>query len=326
MAPRTLEEQLVASLRDAHAIEQQALAQLKRAPRIAGDEALAQALREHEPETERHEQLVRERLRAHDATPSTLRDLAGTLSGAGFAIFAGAQPDTPGKLATHAFAYEHLELASYDLLARLAELADDHDTAVVARRIRGEEAAMADRLEVLFQRTATASLQTAATADDPAERLTGYLAHAHAIEVQAEAMLEQAVEIGGAPALERAYAEHLEQTRGHLAALERLLEERDATPSKVKDAALKLGALNWGGFFQAQSETPAKLAAFAYAFEHLEIGAYEHLRRVAQAAGDEHVATLAGRILGEEQRAAETVHASFDAAVRASLAAVGAAS
>ena len=185
---------------------------------------------------------------------------------------------------------------------------------------------MADRVASAFDRTAAASLQTGATSDDLAERLTSYLADAHAIEEQAAKMLERAVEIGGAPELERAYAEHLEETRGHLSALERLLEERDAAPSRAKDAALKLGALNWGGFFAAQSETPAKLAAFAYAFEHLEIGAYEHLRRVARAAGDERVATVAEQILGEERHAAEVVRSHFDVAVRASLEAVGATS
>ena len=33
---------------------------------------------------------------------------------------------------------------------------------------------------------------------------------------------------------------------------------------------------------QAHPDTPGKLAAFVYAFEHLEIGGYEQLARVAQ--------------------------------------------
>ena len=68
-------------------------------------------------------------------------------------------------------------------------------------------------------------------------------------------------------------------------------------PSTLKDAALRLGALNWGGFFAAQPDTPAKLAGFAYAFEHLEIAAYELLRRVARAAGDPETSAVAERIL-----------------------------
>jgi ferritin-like metal-binding protein YciE len=323
MATRTIEEQLVASLRDAHALELMALAQLERAPRIAGEEALALALREHRPETEEHERLVRERLEAHGAEPSKLRDVAGEVGGTAFVLFAGSQPDTPGKLATHAFSFEHLELAAYELLARLADAAGDHETAVVAHRIRGEEAAMAGRVEAIFDRTVAASLAHGVRTD-PAERLKTYLVDAHALETQAVALLEKAIAIGGDPQLEQAYREHLEQTRGHRETLERLLEARGGSPSRLKDAALRASALNLGLFFQSQADTPGKLAAFAYAFEHLEIGGYEQLRRVAAAAGDAEAVAAAERILSEERLAAETIFDRFGAAVRASLEAVGA--
>jgi ferritin-like metal-binding protein YciE len=322
MATRTLEEQLITSLRDAHALEVMALEQLVRAPRIAGERALQLALRDHTLETEVHERLVRERLEAHGATPSKLRDLAGEVGGAGFVLFAEVQPDAPGKLATHAFSYEHLELAAYELLVRLAELAGDHETAVVAHRIRGEEAAMAGRLEALFERTVAASLVDGARSD-PAERLRTYLVDAHALEQQAVALLEKAIAIGGHPRLSDAYKEHLEETHGHRETLERLLEERDGSPSRLKDTALRLGALNLGVFFKSQADAPGKLAAFAYAFEHLEIGGYEQLRQVAQAAGDGEAVAAAERILAEEHDAAETLLARFDVAVDASLEAVG---
>lgn len=323
MTTRTIEEQLVASLRDAHALEQMALAQLERAPAIAGEDALALALREHAPETQVHERLVRERLEAHGAEPSKLRDRAADLAGGGFVAFAGFQPDTPGKLATHAFSYEHLELAAYELLARLADAAGDEETAIVAHRIRAEEAAMASRVEATFDRTVAASLEAGAR-DDAGARLTTYLIDAHAIESQAVKLLEKATAIGGDPALEQAYREHLAETRGHLETLEKLLEARGASPSKLKDTALKVSALNLGAFFQSQADTPGKLAAFAYAFEHLEIGGYEQLLRVAQAAGEEEVAAAAERILAQERAAAQTVFEHFDHAVRASLQAVGA--
>ena len=59
------------------------------------------------------------------------------------------------------------------------------------------------------------------------------------------------------------------------------------------------------------------------AFEHLEIGGYEQLRRVADRAGDPETAALAGRILEDERRAAERVADAFGEAVDASLEAVG---
>jgi ferritin-like metal-binding protein YciE len=321
MGTRTTEEQLIASLRDAHALEQMALAQLERAPAIAGEDALKLALRDHAVETRVHERLVRERLEAHGAKPSALRDLAGEAGGAGFVLFARAQPDTPGKLAAHAFAYEHLELAAYELLAQLAELADDHRTAVVAHRIRGEEAAMAARIAAIFDRTAAASLE-AGVHDDPAARLVTYLIDAHALEVQEETLLERAIELGGDPLLSRAYADHLDETRDHRAALEELLDGRDASRSRVKDAALAAGARNLGRFFESQADTPGKLAAFVYAFEHLEIAGYEQLRRVAEAARDDEAAAAARRILGDERAAAETLVGLFEVAVDASLDAV----
>ena len=91
------------------------------------------------------------------------------------------------------------------------------------------------------------------------------------------------------------------------------------SPSRLKDAALRLGALNWGMFFWAQPDTPAKLAGFSYAFEHLEIAAYELLRRVAQRAGDSQTESVADTILGDERAAAEKVFAAFDNALDASL-------
>ena len=63
-------EQLVKYLTDAHAIEEQALAQLRSAPEIAGDPELSRLFAEHAVETEDQERLVRSRLEAHDASPS----------------------------------------------------------------------------------------------------------------------------------------------------------------------------------------------------------------------------------------------------------------
>src|SRR5947209_14661758 len=135
MTVHTLEEQLTKYLTDAHAIEQQALPQLKLAPRLAGDPEIARSFADHLPETETHERLARDRLEARGAKPSTLKDLAGTLTGPGFAAFAAAQPDTPGKLVAHAYSYEHMEEAAYRAVAPLAYRVGDADTSATAERI-----------------------------------------------------------------------------------------------------------------------------------------------------------------------------------------------
>ena len=101
------------------------------------------------------------------------------------------------------------------------------------------------------------------------------------------------------------------------------LRSLDDDTSSLKDAAMRLGALNWGSFFQGHPDTPGKLTAFAYAFEHLEIGGYELLAGVADEAGDTQTTELARTILAQEREAARSLSAVFDAAAAASLRAVG---
>ena len=318
MSDRALDDQLVKYLADAHSIEEQALIQLRLAPKIAGDERLAAIFSEHLEETERQKRLVDERLGAHGGDPSRIKDLVMKAGGAGFALFAATQPDTPGKLTAHAYSYEHLELASYELLGRVAERAGDRETADVARRIRDEERAMGERLAASFDDAVAASLRDQQP-DDLREQLTKYLADAHAIEAQAIQLLSKGPDIVKEPELARVFSEHLEETRRQQELVAGRLEALGGSPSRIKDAAMRLGALNWGGFFAAQPDTPGKLAAFAYAFEHLEIAGYEELRRVAQRAADPETVEVADRILLEERAAAERTASLFDRALDASL-------
>jgi ferritin-like metal-binding protein YciE len=316
--PKTLDEQLTKYLADAHSIEEQALQQLRKAPDLAGDPELARVYREHLAETEDQERRVRERLEERGGEPSKAKDLIARAGGIGMLLFAQAQPDTPGKLAAHAFSYEHMELAAYDLLALVADRAGDAETAEVARSIREQERAMAERLAANFDRAVEASLRKV-DPGDLKEQLTKYLADAHAIEAQAIRLLEKGPKIAGESGLARALADHLVETRGHQARVADRLAALGSAPSRIKDAALSIGALNWGAFFAAQPDTPAKLAGFAFAFEHLEIGGYEELKRVAERASDAETVSLAETIIAEEHAAAEAIRAQFEPAVDASL-------
>jgi ferritin-like metal-binding protein YciE len=316
-------EQLTKYLTDAHSIEEQALAQLRVAPRMAGDSELAAIFRAHLVETEAHERRIRARLEAHGAAPSKVKDIVMQAGGIGFALFAKAQPDTPGKLTAHAYSYEHLELASYELLLRVAERAGDDETAAVAREIREQERAMGEHLARSFDRAAEASL-AAKGAEEVREDVVKYLADAHAIEAQAIQLLERSPKITGDPELATIYREHLDETREQQRLVGARLQALGGSPNKLKDAAMRLGALNWGVFFASHPDTPGKLAAFAYAFEHLEIGGYELLRRVATRAHDDETARLAVTIAEQERAAAARVAGSWDRAVDASLREVGA--
>jgi Uncharacterized protein conserved in bacteria len=322
MNERSIHEQIVKYLADIHSIEQQALVQMKIAPKIAGDKTLEAAFEKHIGETEDQKRRVDERLEALGGSPSKIKDVAGAATAPAFALFAKLQPDTPGKLVSHAYSYEHLELAAYELLSRVAQRADDQQTVDLAKQIAAQESEMARRLSGNWDVAVNASLREK-DPDDLGEQLNKYLSDAHAIESQAEQMLTKAADIGGDPKLSQDYDEHLEQTRHHKALIEERLEARGASSNSLKDAAMKLGALNWGVFFAAQTDTPAKLVGFAYAFEHLEIASYEQLRRVADRAGDESVAGVAQTILPEERHAAETLWDGFDRAIDASLERVG---
>ncbi len=316
--PTSIEQQLSIYLTDVHAIELQALLQVKRARKVAGDPEIEAAFGEHVRETERHRLYVEDRLKARSWAPVPQKDLTGKISGVGMALFARFQPDTPGKLVAHAYSYEHMELAAYDLLARLAERAGDGETVLTAGMIEKEERAMAQRLASSFGRAVDASLRELDT-DDVSKQLGKYLADAHAIEEQAAKLLEKAPKLAGAEELARAFEDHLTETRRHGELVERLLQARGESPSAIKDAALRLGALNLGMFLGAQADTPAKLAAFAYTFEHLEVAAYELLKEVATRAQDDETVATAGEIMVQERAAAARIHGLFDHALDASL-------
>jgi ferritin-like metal-binding protein YciE len=322
MATDNLDEQLNKYLADAHSIEEQALAQMRTAPDIAGDPDLADVFRRHLTETERHERLTRERLEARGGTISRFKKLVMEVGGKGFILFARIQPDTPGKLTAHAYSYEALEQASYELLTRVARRAGDQETVAMAQDILRDEYAMAERLAERFDVAAAASLRKQEP-DDLTDQLTSYLADAHALENQAIGLLEHGQKIAGDPQLAALYEEHLAETRQHQRLVDEGLAALGAGPSRIKDAAMRLGAINWAAFFAAHPDTPGKLAAFAYAFEHLEIAGYELLLRVARAAGDEPTIAMAHRILLDERAAAEKIKASFDRAAEAALQAQG---
>jgi UDP-glucose 4-epimerase len=308
---RDRDDQLVKYLADVHSIELQALAQLRPAPGIAGEERLCQAFERHLVETEDQERRVRERLEELGGKPSKLKDAAGAAGGWGMVGFAVSQPDTPGKLAMHAYSYEHMELAAYELLKRLAERAGDEKTARMAASIAEQEARMAVRLEESFDTAVEVSI--GAVGQDRLESLLlTYLRDVHALEEQAAKLLQSGAERVDDEHLEAAFRDHLAETRGHLERVEGLLEERGARPSLVKDTLLKTGGLNLSGFFGAQPDSTTKLAGFAFAFENLEVAAYELLRRVAVRAGDEGVVAAAEEILAEERAAAERVAESWN--------------
>ncbi len=316
---RSPQEELVHFLSDLYSMELQALTQMKAAPDLAGDESLAAAFRTHHTETEGQVEKVRERLEALGGSSSAIKEAIMKLGGKGFLLFAKLQPETPGRLVAHAYSYEAMEWAGYAVLIRMAEVANDPVTAEVGRSIQAEERTMMQRLERGFGAAEEASHRKT-EAKELSSHVCKHLAEAHALEVQSTELMEKAASVASDdPELSQIYAEHLEETRRQTSLIEQRIDVLGGDNSMVEDASLRLGGLNWGHFFKAQSDTPAKLAAFAYAVEHLEIAGYELLRRTAIRAGDAETERLCERILIEEHAMAERITKSLDLSVRATL-------
>ena len=147
MADQKLQRKLVDHVQEAHAMEQTVSTMLDSMIATTDDPEITEMLRQHKRQTQEHERRLRERLDAMGAGASTTKE-AGAV---GTALLKGvgdiARTDKPGKNARDAFVTEHMEIASYQLLERLAERAGDVQTAEVARRNRADEEAMAQKID-----------------------------------------------------------------------------------------------------------------------------------------------------------------------------------
>jgi ferritin-like metal-binding protein YciE len=152
MADDKLQQKLVDYVQDAHAMEQNVSTMLDSMISTTDDPEIKQMLKHHKQQTAEHERRLRERLDAMGAGTSKAKEVGGI----GAALFKGvgdmARTDKPGKNARDAYTTEHMEIAAYELLERLAKRAGDEETAEVARQNRSEEQAMAKKIESNWDR------------------------------------------------------------------------------------------------------------------------------------------------------------------------------
>ena len=128
-----LQQKLVDYVQDAHAMEQNVSTMLTSMISTTDDPQITEMLKHHKEETEEHERRLRERLDAMGGGTSTTK----VVGGIGAALFKGvgdmARTDKPGKNARDSFMTEHMEIAAYQLLERLAKRAGDEQA--MARKI-----------------------------------------------------------------------------------------------------------------------------------------------------------------------------------------------
>jgi ferritin-like metal-binding protein YciE len=155
----TLEEQLVKHIDEAHAMEQNVLRMLDSMIETTTDATILQELEHHRVETEGHAQRMKERLQAHGATPSAVRQLGGIVGALAKMPLDIVRGEKAGRNARDGYATEHLEIASYQLLKRIAQRAGDTETAAACDEIIVQEQAMADTIAANWDAFAAASLR-----------------------------------------------------------------------------------------------------------------------------------------------------------------------
>jgi len=138
-----LKAQLVRHIDEAHAMEQNVLRTLDGMIATTDDPEILDALEHHKLQTQNHADRMAQRLEAHDATPSTVKQIGGVLGALAKLPWDFVGAEKAGRNARDAYATEHLEIASYELLRRIAQKAGDEETAQAAREIIVEEHAMA---------------------------------------------------------------------------------------------------------------------------------------------------------------------------------------
>lgn len=161
MGSQELTEQVTKHIDEAIAMEQDVLRMLDSMIETTDDEEIKSELQAHQLETERQSARLRERLQAHGEQPSVVREAGGVMGALMKGVVDMARSEKAGRNARDGYATEHMEIASYHLLERIAQRAGDEATAEVARQNRAEEEAMAKRFDQHWDRFAELSLQDA---------------------------------------------------------------------------------------------------------------------------------------------------------------------
>jgi ferritin-like metal-binding protein YciE len=156
-----LKNQLVKHIDEALAMEQNVLRMLDSMVNTTDDPEIREAIRQHKVETENQVDRMQRRLDAHGASPSTVREAAGIAQALMKSVVDVARSEKAGRNARDAYATEHMEIASYQLLERIAQRAGDEETAAAARASRAEEESMAKVIDANWDKFAELSLREA---------------------------------------------------------------------------------------------------------------------------------------------------------------------
>lgn len=136
---------------------------------------------------------------------------------------------------------------------------------------------------------------------DRREWLIQWLRDAHAMEQQAETMLNaQLGRLENYPELRQRIEQHVEETKGQAERLRAILDNRADGSSAIKDASGKLMAMaqSFSGVFAGDEVMKGSLAS--YTFEHMEIASYRILIAAAEQLGEGDIVRACEENLREE--------------------------
>jgi ferritin-like metal-binding protein YciE len=159
MASEELKAQLVKHIDEALAMEQNVERMLDGMIETTEDEEIKSELRHHKLETQQHQDRMRRRLEAHGASPSMVKEAGGVMGALMKSVGDMVRSEKAGRNARDGYATEHMEIASYQLLERIAHRAGDEETAQVARQNLADEEAMAKKLDAHWDKFAELSLK-----------------------------------------------------------------------------------------------------------------------------------------------------------------------
>jgi ferritin-like metal-binding protein YciE len=155
----SIQDELVKHIDEAISMEENVKRMLDGMIETTDDPGVIDLLEHHKLETEEHSQRLRRRLEAHDASPSLVREATGILGALAKLPVDLVRGEKAGRNARDGYATEHVEIAAYQLLERIAKHAGDEETAEVARLNRAEEEAMARKLDEHWDLFAELSLR-----------------------------------------------------------------------------------------------------------------------------------------------------------------------
>ena len=139
---------LIAWLRDAYAMEQNAAQMLDQAGKTEGmPPGMEARVRQHIDQTHRHAQLVEECLHRLDSDTSGAKTAVGKVSGFMSGFTAGMHSDAIVKQCLAGYAMEHFEIACYRSLVAAAEALGEEQVAQTCRRILAGEQEFASWVE-----------------------------------------------------------------------------------------------------------------------------------------------------------------------------------